>query len=203
MSYVRVSDFERYPENPFIEKAIEDIEKHKVKKIRKVSPCGNLAKEAGQVVVQTSTGEAIAYGAFMEFIELDEKQFAKFYVNELERFYELSQAGRKVLSYLITRLKPNQDLVVLRIQECLEYTGYKHKKNVIEGIGNLIQNSVIARAKYENEYFINPMVLFNGDRVTYARTIIRKKKEANPNQISIFDETNIKERVDTFEREKE
>jgi hypothetical protein len=187
MAYVRVSDFERHSENPFIEEAIEDVERHKVKKIRKINAAGDLAKEAGQIVVQSSTGEPIAYGAFMEYIELDEKQFAKFYVSELERFYELNQSGRKVLSYLITKLKPNQDIVVLRIPECLEYTGYKHKKNVMDGIGNLIQNSVIARAKYENEYFINPMVLFNGNRVTYARTIIKKKQEVMKNQIGLFE----------------
>ena len=189
MTYIKVNDFERYSENPFVEDVLEDIEKHRKKRVRHVKTARTgIAKQAEFTVVQNSTGEQMAYGAFVELVELDEKQFAKFYVAELEKFYQINQSGRKVLSYIITRLKPNQDIVVLRMLECMEYTGYKHKKNVIDGIGNLIINGLLARAKYENEYYINPMVMFNGDRVVYAKMVVKRKKEEIKNQLGIFEQ---------------
>jgi hypothetical protein len=63
------------------------------------------------------------------------------------------------------------------MNDCLEYTKYKHRKDVMNGLAGLIDAGIIARSEYEFEYFLNPMVVFNGDRVTFAKTYIKKKKE--------------------------
>ena len=48
------------------------------------------------------------------------------------------------------------------------------------------------------EKFINPLVIFNGDRVTFAKTYIKKVKklEINPNQMDIFDSQQIKPQLE-------
>jgi|GEM_PF-1525433 len=185
--YLQLTSFDRHVENPFLEEAIEDIERHRVKKLRRIGPKGNV-KEAGQVIVQQTTGEVVGYGAFMQYIEVDEKQFAKIYVGELERFFDLNKTSRAVLNYVLSLLKPNQDIVTIRLQECMQECGYKTKKSVIEGIAHLINAGLLARARYENEYFINPLAMFNGDRVTYAKTYVKRRKEAekNTNQLDLF-----------------
>jgi intergrase/recombinase len=195
MSYIKVSDFDRFKENPFIDKVIEDIENHKSARFRKVNSVGNLTKEAAQTVVNKD-GEVTAVGIFMQYIEVDEKQFAKVYLNEISIFWELNKAGQKILVFILTKLKPNSDLVLFSLEECLEHTGYKSKKNVIEGLADLLQKELIAKSIYENAYFINPMVIFNGDRITYAKTYIKKKREKElPGQLAI----NYKQSVDSFE----
>ena len=198
--YLQLTSFERHTENPFLEKAIEDIEKHKVKKFRRITPRGGGVKEAGQVVVQQATGEVVAYGAFMQQIQVDEKQFAKIYVTELERFFDLNKTSRAVLNYVLAHLTPNRDVVTIRLQECAEQAGYKTKKSVIEGIAHLIDAGLLARGRFENDYFINPLAMFNGDRVTYAKTYIKEKKAKNkatqPQQLGLFGNT-----IQSFEDE--
>ncbi|MFS2435331.1 hypothetical protein AAH124_20465, partial [Phocaeicola vulgatus] len=55
---------------------------------------------------------------------------------------------------------------------------------------------IIARGPADNLWFINPLIVFNGDRVTFAKTYVRKKtlaaqkkEEAEKRQLSLgFDE---------------
>jgi len=191
MSYVKVTEFNKHEVNPFMEKALEDIIKHRVRRYKRVNAKGTLTKEAAQIVVN-SDGEPVAYGSFMEYVVLDEKQFTKVYLSEMAVFWELNKSGQKVLMYILNNLKPNSDLVLFSMDKCLEFTGYKHKKNVIEGIGDLLSKDVIAKSIYENAFFINPMILFNGDRITFAKTFIKKKKDSGDSkQLDVF-EDNLK-----------
>jgi hypothetical protein len=38
-------------------------------------------------------------------------------------------------------------------------------------------------------YFITPMIMFNGDRVSFVRSYVKKKKlkQGDPQQLSVFD----------------
>ena len=75
--------------------------------------------------------------------------------------------------------------------KCLEYTQYKHPKDVLFGLSGLIECGIIARSDSHFKYFINPLVVFNGDRVTFAKTYIKKKKEANKSQLDLFQEVEV------------
>ena len=63
------------------------------------------------------------------------------------------------------------------------------------GLSGLIGSSIIARGKKDYLYFINPMVFFNGDRVTFAKTYVKKQKG------KIIDpmQTNLLEAIDSAE----
>ena len=54
-------------------------------------------------------------------------------------------------------------------------------------ISELAKAEIIARGPAENVWFLNPMVCFNGDRVTFAKTYVRKRKTTtdDPNQLTI------------------
>jgi hypothetical protein len=51
-----------------------------------------------------------------------------------------------------------------------------------------VKADIIARGYNEYVYFINPLVTFNGDRVSYMKTYIKKKKDtvSTKNQLHIF-----------------
>ena len=57
------------------------------------------------------------------------------------------------------------------------------------GLGSLVEEKIIARGPAESLYFINPMIAFNGDRVTFAKTYVKKQKGKviDPNQINLLD----------------
>lgn len=184
--YDRINKYEKHAVNPFVEEAITRVASETVRRTRKVGASNNGAQH---LVVNPSTGEVDAYAQFMEIQEVDEDKFTKIYISEFAAFYDLTKPAIKVLHYIISILKPKQDTFILRMDKCLEFTKYTHKVSVFSGLGNLIKSGIIARTIYNEEYYINPMVLFNGNRIAYTKAYIKKKKQQgdlNQNQTLLF-----------------
>ena len=76
------------------------------------------------------------------------------------------------------------------LEDCKDYTGYKSHKSIHDGLAHLLKAEIIARGRSEVTYFINPMVAFNGNRITFAKTYVKKQKEKfkeiDPMQTNIF-----------------
>lgn len=182
----KVSEFDRYTENPFLDDIIKDIEP-----TRRVKWSGATNKEIQHTVYSPETGEIIGHSAFMQIVEVDEQQFAKIYLSQVAAFWELSKPALRVFTYIMTVIKPNSDRFPFYIEDCMEYTQYKNKKQVFEGLADLLSNKIIARGKHHNMYYINPMIIFNGSRITFAKTYVRKqmKKVASDHQLELF--TNV------------
>lgn len=188
MKYKKVKDLPKHNENPFLEKAIEEITYSKKTQIIRPTNRSEI-----QMIVSDG-GNVEGYSAFMRFVEVDEDKFAKLYLSQFESFWELSKAGIRVFGYIINMIKPNKDTFMLRMDMALEYTKYSHANSVYSGIADLIEHGIVARGKYESEYYINPLVVFNGSRVTFAKTYVKKKKETFPiNQIELFENGKQKE----------
>jgi hypothetical protein len=196
MAYKSVKKYEVFKENPFVEKAIQDIKI--VKKTQVIRPKN---KNEIQLIV-SSNGDIEGHSAFMRYIEVDEEKFTKLYLSQFTAFWELSKSAIRVFGYIISILKPKQDEFFLEMIKCLEYTKYKHPKDVLSGISNLIECGIVARSDSHFKYFINPLVIFNGDRVTFAKTYIKKKKQSNHNQLNLLDQIDYKDKIGTFESER-
>lgn len=168
---LKLSDFQRNKENPFMKQAIEDIENHVVKKYK--SSTGS-DKKAVVAVADIDTGEVFRT-SFIRQIEVDEEQFAKLYLNNFAAFFDLSQAAIRVFGYIMTCMKPKNDMIMFILEDCLEYTKYTSKGTVYRGLAELVKAEIIARGINENLWFINPLIVFNGDRVSFTKTYVRKK----------------------------
>ena len=186
MKYKRITEHPAYENNPFVEEALEGIQKQTVRKTRVIRPDDGLAKQVQQIVVNAD-GEATGYGAFMQYIEVDEDKFAKVYLSQFAAFWELSKPAIRVFGYILSALKQGQDRLIFKMDKALTYTNYSHRSHVLTGLSNLVECGIIARTPYDYEYFINPLVFFNGNRVTFAKTYIRKKKEVDKAQLGLFD----------------
>ncbi|KAA9340347.1 RepA protein [Larkinella humicola] len=185
--YIRVTDFEKHEENPFVPNLIQDMA---VRNRKQYLRSDNGSKS--MVVVHDETNTALAHTGFFQIEEVDQNQFVKLYVKELASHKNLTAQGRNVLFYLMSLLRPGNDRVRVRIDEALEYLEYKSKKSYFMGIANLLEKEVIARTKYDDEFFINPVIMFNGDRITLAKVYVKKKTEAakkagNQAQLDIFE----------------
>lgn len=179
LKYKKVRDFEEYQENPFMEKAIEEI-----KTVRKTQVMRTGNRDEIQRIVNND-GEVEGYSAFMRFVEVDEEKFAKIYLNQFGAFWDLSKPAIRVFGYIISVLKPKYDNFFFDMKECMDYTKYTTEKSIFEGITALIDGGIIARSNKHYMYYINPLVVFNGNRVTFAKTYIKKKKLNPTNQISL------------------
>lgn len=192
MAYKQIKTKQTFEENPFVESSIEKIV------ISKKAQIIQSSNREINMVISDGDGVVQGYSAFMKFIEVDEEKFAKVYLSQFENFWELSKSAIRVFGYIINNLKPNQDVFYMKMDKCLSYTKYSQVNSIISGLSDLIDKGIIAKSKYENEYFINPLIVFNGSRVTFAKTYIKKQKE-NRTQLTMFTDNT----VELFENEKE
>ena len=187
----KLSNYDKHKENPFLKEAVEQIQHNIVKKYKST---GGTSQSAILQAVN-SEGELVGHTSFIRQIEVDEQQFTKIYLSQFSAFFELNSQSIKVFGYIMTKLMPKQDFFIFDLEECLEYTGYKSGQSVYNGLSGSIGSSIIARGKKDYLYFINPMVFFNGDRVTFAKTYVKKQKG------KIIDpmQTNLLEAIDSAE----
>lgn len=172
-SEIKLSDFKRNDENPFMNQAIEEVEKHIVKKYRNSTGQGQRALVAAADI---HTGE-IFKTSFLRQMEVDEDQFVKLYLSNFAAFFDLSKAAIRVFGYFMQAMKPKNDMVVFLLDKCLEYTGYKAKDTIYRGLAELVANEIIARGPSDTLWFINPLIVFNGDRVSFTKTFVKKKEQ--------------------------
>lgn len=187
-SYVKITDFEKFEDNPFVPKMIAEME---VKNKRKYLRSDEGSKS--MVVVHDESQTPLAQAGFFEIKEVEENQFVKLFIRELASHKALTASGRNVLFYLMSLLRPGSDRVRVRVKEALEFLEYKNSRSYYQGIANLLEKEIVARTKYDDEFFINPGVVFNGNRITLATTYVKKQSQSakrlsfDDSQLDIFD----------------
>jgi len=185
MKYTPLNKFPEYNENPFMESAIHEISEHSVKK--RVFIKGN--KSISNQVINDN-GEVVGHSAFLRTIEVDESQFVKLYLSRFAAFYELNKSSIKVFGYILTKcIIPNKDTFYIDFDEAKEITGYSSNNVIRAGLSSLVEQAIIARSTNPYKYYINPLIVFNGDRITFADSYIKRRKKQikdDTNQLSIW-----------------
>ena len=188
MGELTIRDFAKNKENPFLSQAVERVDKYTVKKYR--NSTGSSRKAILTAV--DSEGNPAGHTSFVKQIEVDEEKFTKLYLANFKVFFDLPPSAIKVFGYIMTVLQPKKDMFFFILEDCKEYTGYKAHKSVHQGLAYLLNAKIIARGRSEFMYFINPMVAFNGNRMTFAQTYVKKQrakvKEIDPNQVNFLDQ---------------
>lgn len=193
---IRLTKQETFSENPFLEKAIQQITENTKTKYRWLK-----GKNAAQrEYVETKTGEIIAHSTFLQHIEVDETQFAKLYLSQLGVFFDLPKTALRVFTYFLNGLPTKADRMYINIKEALKFTGYKNENSIQAGLAILCDKGFLARSEMHYMYFINPLIFFNGDRMTFATSYVKKRNKLikeDPNQLKI----SFSEIGDAFENE--
>jgi hypothetical protein len=174
-SYYNLSKYQKNLENPFLKDALDVINNNIARRYKTAS---NTDECAILQAFDPKTGEALGHTQFIRQIEVDEDKFAKVYLSQFSTFFELKPQAIRVFGYIMTKLIPKPDMFTFLIHEALEYTAYKSEDSIRIGLGQLVSAKIIARGPADVLFFINPMVVFNGDRVTFANSYIKKKKKA-------------------------
>ena len=155
--------------NPFIDDALKRVSESTVKKLR--SSLGNNSRAVTKLA-NVETGEVIVT-SFVRSVELDAEKYTKVYNSEFKAFFGLSTPAIRTLGYIINGMHPKCDIVFFNVWDCMEYTGYTSKATVYRALTNLSEQGIIARGPSECTLFINPMVIFNGDRVRFVKEYVR------------------------------
>ncbi len=159
----KLTDFESYSENP--SKVLE-----KDLKLVKYNNGGDVFEMANE-----ATGEAVRFQTLgnEDTMVVDDKEYRKLYVEELDNIKELTTAGLKVLCYVLKYIGIKKDSLIIPLHDCMEFTGYGSRVAVYNGIIDLLDRGILYRKVGSGAYFININAFYSGNRINSKK---RKKK---------------------------
>ena len=181
--YKKLTDYPQNEHNPFAEKAVQEIQS--TKKRQTIKPPKNESGENKYWVIDES-GNKVAESVFVRETEVDPEQFAKIFLGGLLNFWDISPRGIRVFTYILKQLRPGKDSFYFSTDECMKFTRYKTRGLVTSGLAELIGAGLIARSTDSIIYFLNPSLLFNGSRITFAKTYVKKQiEEKSPGKLAL------------------
>ena len=161
-----------YPRNPFV---IGGMVKSKTKR---------LLNKKGDMMVMGSTGETVApIAGFWQAQEVDATKFVKLYINGVKAFKELSNAGTRVFEVLYLEVQKNigQDRVYLSFTTLDEELKLS-QATFTRGMRELLDKEFLAPTEAVAWYWLNLDFMWNGDRLAFVKTYIKKGAFADPRQ---------------------
>lgn len=128
-------------------------------------------------VVNVLTGEVEGGNFLWTNKQVDEEQFAKIYLKEMHHLYDLKKTGLKALDYVLSKLQVNKDMVYIYLPEMQVYCKWSIRKTCWTGLKELITSKIIAPSFMPGYWFINPKIVFNGNRLTLITNYTKKNKD--------------------------
>lgn len=169
-----LSKFPLNDENPFLKQTVEEVSSHIVKKWKNN---GGTSRNAILTAVNVNN-EPVGHTTFVQQIKVDESKFTKIYLAQFKAFFNLSQPGIRVFGYIMQCMKPSKDTIAFSFIDCMNYTGYKAKSTVYKGMAELLSSGIIARSMEDWKYYINPLIIWNGNRVTFVQDYVKATDKA-------------------------
>jgi len=140
-----------------------------VKKVRK--KYRSLAKPENVQVVNEFTGELSTGVKFIGSSKVfDTTDFIKIY--DWKVFMSLSRCGVSVLCYVMETIRFDP-VIIFDLKKCKKLTQYKNSKSIYDGLNELLALDVLRKnPNAKNGYYVNPNILYRGDRSRLYNTNI-------------------------------
>lgn len=123
-------------------------------------------------VIDPHTGEVVST---LKSTTIDAQPCVKVYKSALKDIMNLSSQGTRILFKVMDELQKKEDEVYLHPAKIAEEYGLKNTRDITEGIKELIEKDILARKDKKHIYFVNPFMLFNGNRVKYEDNKSKQK----------------------------
>ena len=137
------------------------------------------------VIINQSTGEVTGTHVVARK-KIDSTKFLKVFADYMATTFDLCKAGNKALRVLMWAMQEksiNKDIVTLDSHTLFDFlrAHEDHHFNLSmptfkRGLAQLEKAKIIAKAMRRGDYYINPQIIFNGDRIAFT-TIIERKNE--------------------------
>lgn len=142
----------------------------------------------------TDDGELMAYYTIPKnhHIIHDPALYTKHYKGISKILMTLTESATKMYYYIHEHLVLGRDEVCIIMEDYLSFAGYKstNRLNYYRAIEGLLAANIIARKTGSTTcFYINPNILFNGDRTKLANTrVITNKATINTNNQNNYNE---------------
>lgn len=129
-------------------------------------------------------GQRIDVAQIVRVKQVDADKFVKVFVGQLSAFYDLNQTSIRLLTVLLKVISDpqyiNADKIVMTeaiAKNTMKEHGQKplSSASYYRAVNELISAGFIAPTTTPPLYFINPAVLFNGDRVRFVTELRRER----------------------------
>lgn len=171
---VKLKNLRIYKENPFLD-GVGYATRRKTE----------VLFDGRQAVISNDTGEVIEDHlavARVRVVETD--QFVKVYLQNLHVFFDLSKAAQRVAEFVLRQVGSRaigRGEVLLAFNEYESYFENRSggtRPTWLRGLQELAEKNLIAKSPTRGVYYINPAVMFNGDRARFITEIRRKSTPA-------------------------
>ncbi len=159
----------QHTENPFMKGVVTDVKGKK----KHYSVLGR-----GVSAIDTATGERVGEIEHTVVRHVDDTQFVKVFADGIAGIYDLDRAGTKVFRYLFDTVQkyPNVDRFHLYFMDAAMEPWSIPKSTFFRGLTSLLEKNFIARSANPNMFFLNPAMIWNGDRFRFVQEFVREKK---------------------------
>lgn len=155
-----------------------------------------IRKRSSIIATGLQKSDDVSVGIIGQITEVDTEQFIKLYTQNVQIIFELSNTSQRLLPPLMYEIQQqSKDIAHVyftykQVVRACTKMGYKppSQPTFTRGIKELIEKQFLAiNAMGVGWYWINPNILFNGDRVRFVKEYKIKRKEERLEQGSLLD----------------
>lgn len=161
MASPKISNYPTHIDSPFVVNV----------SIREYTP-----KTEETVVEDTLTGKVYIQKEIPKnmVIPNDDTPYIKVFKGNSDKRMRLPEASSRMLEFIMEHIKPNKQEICIPSEHFLKFASYKETNGYVyyKAVEGLLREGIIARQVGSNQcFFVNPNVLFNGDRTKLPNTI--------------------------------
>lgn len=104
--------------------------------------------------------------------KVDREEFAKIFRGYIPYIAKLSRTSQAILWYVMDNLPQDKGYVIIDNSTVMEYCDFKTRKSVRDGVIELLEKNILTKSTVHKKFWVNPLVMFNGNRITYAKEFI-------------------------------
>lgn len=143
----------------------------------------NLTVSRGTELIERKDASRSYFANIVHTQEVDKEEFIKLYTSQIKAYFDLTKTAYKVF-FIFLRIYQDaigKDHFYLSCKKAMSLAEkidhFVLSESIFyRGIKELIEKRIIAKTNEKNWYFINPAIVFNGDRARFVSEI-RKKQE--------------------------
>ncbi|MBS0930770.1 hypothetical protein [Klebsiella michiganensis] len=170
----------------------------------------NLTVSRGTELIERKDTSKTYFANIVHTQEVDKEEFIKLYTSQIKAYFDLTKTAYKVF-FIFLRIYQDaigKDHFYLSCKKAMSLAEkidhFVLSESIFyRGVKELIEKRIIAKTNEKNWYFINPAIVFNGDRARFVSEIIKKKEvmEEQPESVASTDRRNksIKEKGITID----
>lgn len=103
---------------------------------------------------------------------VDRETFIKVFRDSIRYIAQLSRTAQAVLWYIMDNLPQDRSYVIIDNMTIMDFCGFKNRKSVRDGVVELLEKNFLTRTTVPKKFWVNPLIVFNGNRITYAKEYI-------------------------------